>query len=220
MKNAGDSVSAHEWELGRVLWDYLKLGEHLFQADAIIVMGSNDIRVAERGVTIAASGLSSTIVLCGGRGNFTSADEASEASMYAKALRRLGVNMESVVLEDKSTNTAENLTYALAALDRIDEAPSRLILVHKPFMERRAKATADIVMPRVITRVSSPCSRYDDYPNDILTPAHIVTAMVGDLDRILVYPAHGYQTKQYVPPVVLAASSHLKALGYTGHAIS
>jgi hypothetical protein len=41
--------------------------------------------------------------------------------------------------------------------------------------------------------------------------------MVGDLQRILVYPSLGYQKATDVPPAVIEAYLALQAAGYTHH---
>ncbi len=44
--------------------------------------------------------------------------------------------------------------------------------------------------------------------------------MVGDFERIVEYPKHGFQVEQDIPVDVLDAWRRLVGLGYTSHMIS
>ncbi len=52
------------------------------------------------------------------------------------------------------------------------------------------------------------------YSNDLLSPADVVSIMVGDLQRIRVYAERGFQIPQEIPEDVWNASEELIARGY------
>jgi hypothetical protein len=59
-----------------------------------------------------------------------------------------------------------------------------------------------------------------DYPNREISFDLMVNAMVGDLQRIKVYPELGYQIYQEIPEEVWAAFEGLVSLGFDNHLIS
>ena len=92
--------------------------------------------------------------------------------------------------------------------------PSTLILIQKPYRERRAYATFIKQWPhasRVDVRVTSPHISPMDYPGpivgDIVT---IIGFILGTLDRIQKYPAMGFQISMYVTCAVSQAFCSLK----------
>lgn len=88
-------------------------------ADAIIVLGARVYpdgnlsltlsRRTQKGYQAWKEGLAPLLIVCGGQG----ADEpVSEAQAMAAYLMELGVPSQDIILEDTSTSTLENLTYA------------------------------------------------------------------------------------------------------------
>jgi hypothetical protein len=71
--------------------------------------------------------------------------------------------------------------------------------------------------------VTSPQVSFDeylrDYTNPELSEADVVSIMVGDLQRIKVYPAKGFQIYQEIPEEVWAAYEELVGLGYDKHLV-
>ena len=131
----------------------------------------------------------------------------TEAEAFAEVLAAAGVPSAVIELETESTSTAENVERTLALLARAGVVRPSLLLVHKPFMERRTRAVADRLCPENITVVTSPPLSYDDYPNHVLTREHLLTAMVGDLDRLRLY----LDDAGSIPPEVMAVAE----LGWT-----
>ena len=94
----------------------------------------------------------------------------------------------------------------------------RFILVQKPYMERRTFATFKKVWPEPAIVVTSPQVTMDEYlraySNESLSPADVVSIMVGDLQRIRVYAERGFQIPQEIPDDVWNAYEELVARGY------
>ena len=57
------------------------------------------------------------------------------------------------------------------------------------------------------------------YSNESLSPADVVSIMVGDLQRIRLYPEKGFQIPQEIPDDVAAAFDRLVAAGYDRHLV-
>ena len=75
-------------------------------------------------------------------------------------------------------------------------------------MERRSYATFRKVWPEKDVLVTSPKVSLDEYlgkySNEALTTDDVISIMVGDLQRIKLYPAKGFQIHQDIPDDVWA----------------
>lgn len=214
------TISSEVDRLARILWDYHHLNHEVRAADVILVQGSHDLRVAVRGASLYLEGLAPLLVLSGGLGNLTRGmwDEP-EALKFARVARRLGVPEESILIEDRSTNTGENVLFTRRLLLERDLHPSSFLLVQKPYMERRTYATFRRVWPEKDAVVTSPPISWEDYPNAEIPRERVIHIMVGDLQRIRLYPAKGFQIEQEIPNEVWDAYERLVGLGYTDNLI-
>ena len=57
------------------------------------------------------------------------------------------------------------------------------------------------------------------YSNETLSPDDVVSIMVGDLQRIRLYPEKGFQIHQDIPDDVWGAYEELVSAGYDKHLI-
>jgi uncharacterized SAM-binding protein YcdF (DUF218 family) len=208
-------------ELARMLWDYMLLRHELAEADVILVLGSNDVRVGEHGARLLLRGLAPIMVCSGHLGRLTAGHfEKSEAETFADAAVRLGVPPSAILLEPASTNTGENIDRSRALLESRGIHPRRVIVVQKPYMERRAWATFKQRWPEPELQVTSPPIPYDDYPTPGIPRELVINIMVGDVQRMRVYAERGFQVPQPIPDEVWAAWEELVARGYTGHLVA
>jgi uncharacterized SAM-binding protein YcdF (DUF218 family) len=190
------------------------------KSDVIIVLCSHDPRVAERGAELFIEGLAPAIVFSGSVGELTEGMYGKpEADYFADIAVRLGVPREKVLIENKSTNTGENVRFTRELLTSMNIYPQSFILVQKPFMERRAFATFKKVWPGKEVLVTSPKIKFTDYPTPDFPRDRIIEIMVGDLQRIREYSARGFQIDQFIPDNVWKAFEELVSLGYDGHLI-
>lgn len=200
----------------RVLWDYQRLDHQLHPVEIAIVLGSHDLRVADRAAQVYQEGLARLLIFSGGAAPATRRFYAgSEADEFAKRCRALGVPESAMRLEDQSHNTAENLRFSRELFESEGLHPETVILVQKPYMERRSLATAMIEWPDIEVMCTSPLISFGDYPTETVDKAHFINTMVGDLQRILVYPKMGFMAQQDVPRTVLDAYENLVASGFT-----
>jgi uncharacterized SAM-binding protein YcdF (DUF218 family) len=212
-------VDARVLALAQVLWDYHRLGHTLSAADAIMVLGSHDTRVAERGAELFLQGMAPLLIFSGGLGAITrQLLTTPEAEIFAAIAERAGVPRDRMLVEPRSTNTGENVRFTKQLLAERGLDLRRFILVQKPYMERRTFATFKKVWPEPEIVVTSPQVTMDEYlrgySNDSLSPADTVSIMVGDLQRIRVYAERGFQVAQEVPEEVWSAFEELVGLGF------
>ena len=93
------------------------------------------------------------------------------------------------------------------------------IIVTKPYMKRRALATAMKQWPEVRWWVSAPEITFDKYPNRDVPERQMIELMVGDLQRLEVYAGREFQVPQEIPTDVWDAYDALVALGYDQYVI-
>jgi uncharacterized SAM-binding protein YcdF (DUF218 family) len=199
------------------VWDYHQVRHELSPADAVMVLGSHDLRVGERAAELFLQNLAPVLILSGGYGNFTrDTFKAPEADLLAEVAERCGVPREAMIVENRSTNTGENVLFVKELLKARGLSIKTAIAVHKPYMERRTYGTLRKQWPELQVRVTSPKMSFDDYC-DGLGKERVINIMVGDLHRIFVYPSLGFMEQQEIPPDVIAAFKTLVAAGYTQH---
>jgi uncharacterized SAM-binding protein YcdF (DUF218 family) len=212
------------YALAETLWDYHLMKHQIAKADAILVLCSHDERVAERGAQLFLEGWAPLIVSSGGQGAITSTLwNEPEAERFARIAVGLGVPRESILIEPKSTNTGENVEFTKRLLAERDLDPQSFIVVQKPYMERRAFATFRKLWPEKEVIVTSPQVSFRDYlaeyANPSLSTADVISIMVGDLQRIKLYPAQGFQIAQDIPDDVWEAFERLVRAGYDKYLI-
>lgn len=210
--------------LAEKLWHYHHMNHRLEKADAVLVLCSHDKRVAERGARLYLEGWAPLLVFSGGLGAITRAMWSEpEADQFARVALGMGVPPERVLVENRSTNTGENVQFTRRLLAERGLDPETFILVQKPYMERRSFATFKMFWPEKRALVTSPQVSFDEYLSEYTNPelsaADVVSIMVGDLQRIRVYPAKGFQVPQEIPEEVWAAYEELVAAGYDRHLV-
>lgn len=206
-------MSIDAW--ARAVWDYHHVGHALRRADCIIVLGSHDTRVAERGAELLLAGWAPLLVMSGGLGSLTSGMwTRPEAEVFADVALGMGVPRERLLLESRSTNTGENVAFSRQLLAERGLEPRSAIAVQKPYMERRTLATFGVRWPELELVVTSPQASFDDYTSRGISRDDVIQIMVGDLQRLLVYAKRGFSTPQDVPADVMAAYDGLVAAGY------
>ena len=67
--------------------------------------------------------------------------------------------------------------------------------------------------------VTSPQVSFENYPTEEIPLEKVIGIMVGDLQRIKIYPAMGFQIFQEIPADVWQAYEELVAMGFTDHLV-
>ena len=198
----------------------MKLDQPLQKADCLLVMGSHDLRVGLYGAHLFQEGWAQILVFSGGSGSLTHGLwPQSEAEMFAREASKMGIPAEKILLENRSTNTGENIAFTRLLLHEKGLDPATLLLVHKPYMERRALATFQKVWPQKQARVTSPPTTFEQYPTADIPLEMLINIMVGDFQRILNYPEEGFQVAQVVPDEAMLAYYFLIESGFDQHLI-
>jgi uncharacterized SAM-binding protein YcdF (DUF218 family) len=205
----------------RKLWDYHHMHHLPAKSDCILALGSHDLRVADRAAELYLQGWAPILLFSGGLGYLTKGIwKDPEADQFARIALDHGVPAEAIFIENKSTNTGENILFTRRLLEEKGLHPQRFLLVQKPYMERRSYATFKKQWPGMELLVTSPQMAFEEYPNDDIPMERVINAMVGDLQRIRLYPAQGFQIPQDIPDSVWAAFEKLVAWGFDKHLVA
>ncbi|KAI5855101.1 DUF218 domain-containing protein [Durotheca rogersii] len=188
--------------------------------DAIFCLCSLDTRVAERAAQLLLDGYGDYLIFSGGTGRLTRGRfDKPEAQVFADIAVGMGVPEEKLIVEPLSTNTGENVRFTYALLQERGLHFRSLLLVQKPYMERRTYATFKKQWPDsdIQFSVTSPQLEWHEYPNDDNPRDLVINIAVGDLIRIREYPPKGFQIPQDIPDEVWEAAQRLIRAGYNSH---
>jgi uncharacterized SAM-binding protein YcdF (DUF218 family) len=218
-------MNNHLHALAMKIWDYHLMSHQLSRADAILVLCSHDKKVAERGAQLFLEDYAPLLIFSGGLGAITkNMWNVPEADQFAKIAMKMGVPFDKILIENRSTNTGENILFTKIVLAEKKLNPQKFILVQKPYMERRSYATFRKLWPEKELLVTSPQVSFDEYldnySNSDFSRDDVVSIMVGDLQRIKLYPESGFQIHQEIPHDVWAAYEELVKAGYNKNLIN
>ncbi len=219
------TLSPKALDAARHIFAYHQLPHTPIRSDVMIVLGTNDTRVAEHAAALYHQGYAPLIVTTGGIAHqndlLATAWERAEADVFAEVLIERGVPAENILHETQATNTAQNIILSKELLQQRSIQVQRALIVVKPFMQRRVLATYVVEWPEVPVSVCTWTTTFDDYcTTSELTPERVTHIMLGDLQRLWVYAQRGYSAPQRIPGEVKAAFDGLVTLGYTRHLIA
>jgi uncharacterized SAM-binding protein YcdF (DUF218 family) len=201
--------------LAQKVWDYHHVNHQPEGSDCILTLGSHDTRVAERAAQLYHEGYAPLLIFSGGLGRLTEgAWKETEADLFAGIAMDKGVPKDAILIENRSTNTGENILFTQQILKEFNLDPQSFIVVQKPYMERRSYATFKKHWPDKRFVVTSPQISFRDYCNHQFPIEQVISIMVGDLQRIRVYPEKGFQVYQQIPDDVWFAYERLVELGF------
>lgn len=203
----------------QVIWDYLCLRQEPRKADCIVGFGNFNTDIARRVAQLYLEGYAPKVLFTGGLGRNTEGLlPEPEAVRFAKVAMECGVPAEDILLEDKSTNTKENIEFTRTLLAEAGIPTNHILGVHQPFMERRIVAAMGVYWPDLNFSVTSPQVTIPEYleaaKRQGITENAAVSVIVGDFQRMDLYAKKGYQIPQHIPEEAWAAFRQLATMGY------
>ncbi|MFJ4617620.1 YdcF family protein [Streptomyces sp. NPDC088812] len=199
-----------------LIWDYHRMHHELGPVDVAIGLGSHDLGVAAHTAELYRAGLFPHLVFTGGSSPTTAkVFPRGEAVHFREHALDLGVPADAILLEPNAGNTGQNITLSREVLAAAGIHPTRVLLVSKPYMERRSFATARKLWPDVEIICASEPLEFDDYVKSIGDEKLVLDMLIGDLQRIIEYPKLGFAIEQEVPEDVHAAYESLIREGFT-----
>ncbi|MFI8529909.1 YdcF family protein [Streptomyces aquilus] len=208
-------ITDEQFHDATLIWKYHRLGHQPRPCSAAIRLGSHDLGVATAAADLYRAGLYPVVVFSGGNSPTTRARfPRGEAVHYREHALGLGVPDEAILVEPKAANTGQNITPSRKLLTEASVAVDFLLLISKPYMERRSCATCRKLWPEVDVVCASGPLELDDYINSIGDEELVVDMLFGDLQRVIEYPKLGFAVEQDVPGDVHDAYERLLRAGF------
>ncbi|MDJ0341763.1 YdcF family protein [Streptomyces sp. H10-C2] len=215
MTDNQQAITEDQWRDAKLIWDYHQMHHEIRTADVAIGLGSHDLGVAAFSAELYRAGLFPHLVFTGGNSPTTAqVFPRGEAVHFSEHAIDLGVPAEAILLEPNAGNTGQNITLSREVLAAAGITPKSVLLVSKPYMERRSFATARKLWPEVEIICASEPLEFDDYLKSIGDEKLVLDMLVGDLQRVIEYPKLGFAIEQDVPEDVHAAYESLLAAGF------
>ena len=204
-----------------ILWNFMHMGQEPEAADVIVGFGCYDEDIPKRCAELFHAGFAPWVCFSGGLGrNTDKLWSKSEAERFAAVAIAGGVPEDRIILENKSTNSAENLLFTPKVLAEAGVKAKRIIAVHKPYMEKRLWAAMQVYWPDVQAVYTSPRVTVEEHIAHAeaigMTRKGVIETIVGDIQRMELYAVKGYQAPVEIPSEVRAAFDALVGQGYTG----
>ena len=205
----------------QILWDFMHMGHALEKADVIVGFGCYDEDIPKRCAELFHRGFAPFVCFSGGLGrNTDKLWTKSEAERFAAIAISEGVPENRIILENKSTNSAENLLFTPKVLAEAGVKAERIIAVHTPYLEKRLWAAMHVYWPDVRAVYTSPDVTVEEHIAHAeaigMTRQGVIETIVGDVQRMELYADKGYQAPVEIPTEVRKAFDALVEQGYTG----
>jgi len=205
----------------QLIWAYHQMGHQPRPCSVGIGLGSHDLGVATAAASLYTAGFFPVLVFSGGNSPTTRARfPRGEAVHYREHVLELGVPDEAVLVEPRAENTGQNITYSRDLLRSHAVEPTSVMLISKPYMQRRSYATARKIWPEVDVVCASEDLSLEGYLHSIGDEKLVVDMLVGDLQRVIEYPRMGFAIEQDVPREVIDAYDRLIGDGFDSRLIS
>ncbi|WP_455353039.1 YdcF family protein [Streptomyces sp. SYSU K217416] len=214
-------ISAQSWSDAQLLWDFQQMHHEPRPCSVGIGLGSHDLGVADVTVDLYRRGMVPLIVFTGATSR-TTQDRMprGEAEHYRERALELGVPAGDILVEPNARNTGENIRFSRSLLEDRGVDVSSVLLISKPYEERRAYATARKLWPDIEIVSASGSMTLAEYVDSIGDPHLVLDMLVGAQQRLLIYPAQGFMVSQETPASVTAAYERLCATGFTSRLVS
>jgi uncharacterized SAM-binding protein YcdF (DUF218 family) len=214
-------ISTQAWADARRLWDYHQMGHTPRPCSVAIGLGSHDLGVADTAVDLYKRGMAPLLVFTGATSPTTRERmPRGEAVHYRERALELGVPSSAVLVEQHARNTGENIRLSKALLEKAGADVSSVLLISKPYEERRSYATVCKLWPEVEVVSASTPMTFDEYVDSIRDARLVIDMLVGALQRLLIYPEQGFMISQPVPEDVRQAFERLCREGFTSRLLS
>ncbi|AUH42656.1 YdcF family protein [Streptomyces sp. CMB-StM0423] len=213
-------ISTQVWADAQRLWDFQQMGHELRPCSVAIGLGSHDLGVAEITADLYHRGMMPLIVFTGATSR-TTRDRMprGEAEHYRERAVELGVPAGAVLVEPRARNTGENIRFSRTLLEEHGVPVSSVLLISKPYEERRAYATARKLWPEVDWVSASTPMTLTGYVDSIGDARLVLDMLVGAQQRLMVYPQQDFMIEQHIPDDVAAAYERLRDAGFTSRLV-
>jgi hypothetical protein len=202
------------------LWDFHQMHHKPRRAEVGVGLGSHDPTVPMVAVDLFTRNMFPYVVFTGANAPTTiERYPRGEAVHYGEYAVEHGIPSEAILLEKRSTTTAENILFTRQLLAEHHRDPRSVLLMSRPYQQRRAYAICQKLWPEADVICASTSLPLDDYVGVIGDADRVINMMVGDIQRLDLDVHLGVSLPQDVPPTVAAAYDRLIAAGFVARLI-
>ncbi|MFG3619549.1 YdcF family protein [Nocardia sp. NPDC047654] len=199
------------------LWRYNQMDHPVRPVDVGIGLGGHDPGVATYAAHLYHRGMFPLIVFTGANAPTTvERFPRGEAVHFREHALRLGVPDSAILIEPAARHTPDNIGFTRALLADRGIAIASAMLISRPYQQRRSYAICRKQWPELDVICGSQPMPLREYIDSIGDVDRVITMLVGDTQRIWVYPQQGRAIEQVVPTGVMAAYTRLVDAGFTG----
>ncbi|GAA3752083.1 YdcF family protein [Streptomyces tremellae] len=213
-------ISERTWADAQRLWNFQQMGHEPLPCSVGIGLGSHDLGVADTTAGLYHQGMVPLIVFTGATSATTRERmPLGEAEHYCRRALERGVPADAVLVQPRARNTGENIRFSRALLTERHIDVASVLLVSKPYEERRAYATARKLWPEADWVCASTPMTLGEYVASIGDERLVLDMLVGAQHRLVVHPERGFMITQDVPAAVAASFDRLRAQGFTSRLV-
>jgi hypothetical protein len=205
----------------QTLFDWLALRDPHpgIRFDAVIGFGHFDLSIPRRCAELVREGCTRQIIFTGGIGAGTADLGCPEADAFLEELARDHPDLaRQAIIENRSTNTGDNIRFTQELLRSIDPAQPLgegirgVILVATPCRQRRVCLTWQKLVPEVAAWNAPPLTDYETLRSLYASKGEdIRRQLVGEYERIRDYPSRGWIAEDDIPQNIHEAARILAA---------
>jgi hypothetical protein len=130
--------------------------------------------------------------------------------VFAERARFNGLAEHQILLEEKASNFAENISFARALCPQAQ----RVTFLTKPNSIHRIYQTLPLRWPGLPAYVDAPLFQFPWEASNVVGVFGLIDEMVGDIHRLQVYPELGYQVPISLPEDLLTSWRFLVDAGF------
>ena len=204
----------------KIIWNYMVLDMPIQKSDLIIGCGCTNLKIPEKCAELLKQDYAQQVLFTGGLGKLSSSSfKNTEAEIYKDIAIKNGINIDKIYVENKSTNTGDNFRFSLEMINKNNIKANKILIVHNKLSQRRTLSTAKAIMKNKELYITSPDVTYNKFIINLEKRTYedinsIISVVVGDIQRMIIFPQLGWQIEEDVPKEVIDAYYVLKNKGY------
>lgn len=206
--------------LAKEIFEYLYVfSEVIPYSDVIIGFGHFDLKIPRYCGGLYMNGYARRIIFTGGIGSGTADLGKAEAVSFREELRQRhpSISAEAVIVEDRSTNTSENVQFTAQRLETeypdftFGEQIKKAIIVANAYRQRRVFLTCRRNLPEVEFYNSPPTTTFEEELRLFASKGcNFIDLLIGEIDRIIQYGEKGYILQEAIPKKIYDNYAFLK----------
>ena len=202
------------------IWNYMKLNMKIEKSDLIIGCGCMNLEIPVKCAELLKGNYAQNILFSGGLGKLTTSNfDRTEAEIYKDIAIKEGIKPNKIFIENKSTNTGDNFRFSLKIIEKYKIKSDKIIIVHNNLSQRRTLSVARAIIKDKKLIITSPDKTFSQFIEKLSNVTeerkqNIISVIVGDIQRLIIYPQLGWQTENNVPETIIEDYYKLKNMGY------